>query len=81
MGRKRPQAARKAGGPSLKHPYGRFRARGGPTAGLRRVWHGGPKWNFKESMATPCPTPITMSFIVDITLQQKSLFSIKIHGL
>jgi hypothetical protein len=32
-------------------PWGRFGV--GPPAGRRRVGHGGPWWNFRESMATP----------------------------
>jgi hypothetical protein len=40
-GRRRPQAARPAGGPPPKPPYGRLG--GGPPAGRIRVGHGGPR--------------------------------------
>jgi hypothetical protein len=33
---------------------GRFR--GGPPSGHRSVGHGGPRWNFRESIATSCHT-------------------------
>jgi hypothetical protein len=29
-----------------------------PTAGRRRIGHDRPRWNFSESMATPCHTPM-----------------------
>jgi hypothetical protein len=54
--RKRPQATCPEGGPLLIRPIGHFR--GGPLAGRRRVGHGGLGWNFRESMATPCHTPM-----------------------
>jgi hypothetical protein len=35
---------------------GRFRGR--PLVGHRRVGHGRPRFNFRESMATPCHKPM-----------------------
>jgi hypothetical protein len=34
---------------------------GGPPAGHRRFGHGDPGWNFRDSMATPCHTPMATS--------------------
>jgi hypothetical protein len=47
------------GGPPLIRPYGRFR--GGPPTWRRGVGYGWPWWNFRESMATPCPCPILLA--------------------
>jgi hypothetical protein len=39
-------------------PEGRFR--GVPPAGCRKVGHGGPGWNFRESLVTPCHAPMSV---------------------
>jgi hypothetical protein len=57
-GGRRPQAACLASGPPVKQLLDRFM--GCPTIGCRRVGHGRPGWNFRESMATPCHTPMTL---------------------
>jgi hypothetical protein len=57
-GRGGPKDARPAGGSPLKLPYGHFRT--GLPAGCRRVGHGGPHWYSRESMATPCLTPMPL---------------------
>jgi hypothetical protein len=44
------------------HPWnGRFR--GGPSAGHRRVGHRKRRWNYRESMATPCHTPMLITIV------------------
>jgi hypothetical protein len=50
-GRRRMQAARLVGGPPVEGCLW-----GGPPKGRRRVVHGGPWSNFRESMATLCHT-------------------------
>jgi hypothetical protein len=34
-----------------------------PPSGSRRVGHGGLRLNFRESMATPCHTPMKLGFL------------------
>jgi hypothetical protein len=60
-GSRRPQAAHTVSGPLQKQPWGCFS--GGPPAGYKRVGHGGPRWNFRESMATLCHAPPTIEWI------------------
>jgi hypothetical protein len=51
-------------GHSLKRSY--FHFRGGPPTGGRRVGHGGPRWNFRESMATACHTPMCLRTTIKV---------------
>jgi hypothetical protein len=56
--RRRPQAALAAPA-ALKRPSGHFKS--SPPAGHERAGHGGHRWKFRESMATPCDTPMKQS--------------------
>jgi hypothetical protein len=50
--------------------------RGGPLAGNWRVGHGGPWWNFRESIATPCHTPMCRTVEQTGTLAKQKHFLI-----
>jgi hypothetical protein len=50
---------------------------GGFPAGCRRVEHGKPGWNFRESMATPCHMPIFR----EIKLQNRSSVDLNVRNL
>ena len=59
-GRRLPQVAH----PELREAKSDMTLRsfkGWPPAGCRRVVHGGPLQYFRESMASPCPTPLIES--------------------
>jgi hypothetical protein len=70
----RPLALRKATTGTAIKPL-----KGWPQAGFRKVWHGRPQHYFKESMATPCHTPLGgRSKILTITLLINSNLSLKL---